>query len=74
MASAAGSGDAASASENGEVAERATENAEAAEPSPEPSADGWVETMGMATGQEGEPEPAEAGALGAGRHGRFTRR
>jgi hypothetical protein len=30
--------------------------------------------MGTAQGQEGETEPAEAGQLGSGRHGRFTRR
>ena len=88
MASAAGSGDTAAAAgsgeagngevvdsvtESGEDAERVTENAEAPAPSSEP-ADGWFATMGTAQGQEGEPEPAEAGQLGPGRHGRFTRR
>ena len=68
----AGNGEVASASETGEVAEPVTETVDAPEPSPEPPADGWVGTMGTATGPDGEPEPAEA--LGPGRHGRFTRR
>ena len=83
-ASAAGSGEAGngeagngevvdSVTESGEDAERVTENAEAPAPSSEP-ADGWFATMGTAQGQEGEPEPVEAGQLGPGRHGRFTRR
>ena len=62
----------ASAAGSGEVAEQVNENGET--PEPEPAADPWLPPVGMATGQEGEPEPSEAGAPGSGHHGRFSRR
>jgi len=84
MASAAGSGETASAvgsgetdgsgetAGSGEVAEQVNENGET--PEPEPAADPWLPPVGMATGHEEEPEPSEAGAPGSGHHGRFSRR
>ena len=75
-ASAAGSGDTASAAGSGEVTEtpEVPEGEHERQAVSEPEGDARLEPVGVATGQGAEPEAADAGAFGPGRHGRFPRR